>query len=227
MTTGGKARLYEDIKRRVLTLDLEPGAPLDETSLSGRYGVSRTPLREVFRRLEGEGYLEIRDNRGAIVSPMSHRALRDFFQTAPMIYAAIGRLAARNAAEAQVRALADTQARFREAVDAAAAEEMVMWNDRFHRLIGEIADNRYLSPSYHRLLIDHARIGETFWRGRDADMRARIEAAAAQHDRFVELISAGDEEAVVALTLEHWALSRDHLEMFVRPDPLPLDTPGQ
>lgn len=225
MTIGGKARLYDDIKRQVLTLALEPGAPLDETSLSARYGVSRTPLREVFRRLEGEGYVEIRDNRGTVVSPMSHRALRDFFQTAPMIYAAVGRLAARNASESDIAALTETQARFREAVETGDAAEMVVWNDRFHRRIGEIADNRYLLPSYHRLLIDHARIGDTFWRGRHAEMRARIETAAAQHDHFIAHIGAGDEEAVVALTLEHWALSREHFELFVRPEPLPVDAP--
>lgn len=223
MAAGGKTGAYEALKRQILTLELEPGEPLDETSLSARYGVSRTPLREVFRRLEGEGYVEIRDNRGTIVSPMSHRALRDFFQTAPMIYAAIGRLAARNATAAQVTALAETQARFREAVARGDASEMVVWNDRFHRAMGEIADNRYLTPSFHRLLIDHARIGETFWRGRGPEMAARIEAAAEQHDRFVDLIGEGDEEAVVALTLEHWGLSRDHMEMFVRPEPLPID----
>ena len=225
MSSADKTRLYEDIKRRVLTLELEPGAPLDETTLSARYGVSRTPLREVFRRLEGEGYLEIRDNRGTIVAPMSHRALRDFFQTAPMIYAAIGRLAARNATEADIAGLAETQARFRAAVAEGGPEDRVLWNDRFHRRMGEIADNRYLTPSYHRLLIDHARIGQTFWRDRDAAMRARIETAADQHDRFVALIAAGDEAAVVALTLEHWALSRDHMEMFVRPEPLPVEPP--
>lgn len=41
----------------------------------------------------------------------------------------------------------------------------------------------------------------------------------------IELIEAGDEEGAVALTLDHWALSRDHLEMFVRPDPLPINVP--
>ena len=59
--------------------------------------VPRTPLREVFRLLAGEGYIQIRDNRGTIVSPMSHRTLRDFFMTAPLIYASVARLAARNA----------------------------------------------------------------------------------------------------------------------------------
>lgn len=118
--------LYEDIKRQVLTLALEPGAPLDETTLCERYGVSRTPLREVFRRLEGEGYVEFRENRGAVVSPMSQRALRDVFQTAPMICAAVGRLAARNAGAAQAAAPAETQGRSREAVDRGDAAEMVV-----------------------------------------------------------------------------------------------------
>lgn len=223
MSKSAKARLSEDLRRQVLTLELEPGAPLDETRLSTQYGLSRTPLREVFRQLAGEGYLEIRDNRGTIVSPMDHRALRDFFQTAPMIYAAVGRLAARNATPEGVAALAEVQAGFREAVARGDAEGMVIRNDRFHRRIGELAANRYLAPSLDRLLIDHARIGQTFWRARDPGMRARVAAAADQHDRFIELIRAGEEEAVVALTLEHWALSRDHMEMFVRPEPLPID----
>ena len=56
-------------------------------------------------------------------------------------------------------------------------------------------------------------------------MRERIISAAARHDRFIELIEAGDEEGAVALILDHWALSRDHLKMFVRPDPLPINVP--
>jgi DNA-binding GntR family transcriptional regulator len=100
---------------------------------------------------------------------------------------------------------------------------MVYWNDRFHHIIGEMSDNPYLIASLQRLLIDHARIGQTFWRPKSPDMRGRIEAAAAHHDRFIELIEQGDVEGVVALTKEHWALSQDHMEMFIRPEPLPDD----
>ena len=62
-------------------------------------------------------------------------------------------------------------------------------------------------------------------RDSNPQIRERIISAAGQHDRFIELIEAGDEEGAVALTLDHWALSRDHLEMFVRPDPLPINVP--
>ena len=220
---SSKQRLLADLKRKVLTLEFEPGVGLDETKLSQEYGISRTPLREVFRQLAGEGYIQIRDNRGAIVSPMTHENMRDFFMTAPLIYASIGRLAAQNARPKQIEELRKVQASFRKAVEEDSVGDMVYWNDRFHFTIGQMADNQYLMPSLQRLLIDHARIGQTFWRARTAEMRERIAAAADQHDRFIEVIEAGDEEATVALTLEHWALSRDHMEMFVRPDPLPID----
>jgi DNA-binding GntR family transcriptional regulator len=223
---SSKQRLYADLKRKVLTLELEPGVGLDETRLSLEYGISRTPLRDVFRQLAGEGYVQIRDNRGAIVSPMSHKSMRDFFMTAPLIYASIGRLAAQNARREQIEQLRHVQENFRRAVEDDSVEGMVYWNDRFHLTIGQMADNQYLMPSLQRLLIDHARIGQTFWRARTPEMRKRIAAAARQHDRLVEVIAAGDEEAAVALTLEHWALSRDHMEMFVRPDPLPIDVPA-
>lgn len=220
---SSKERLYADLKRKILTLALQPGAHLDETTLSFDYGISRTPLREVFRQLAGEGYIQIRDNRGTIVSPMSHKSLRDFFQTAPMIYASIARLAVQNATPEHVKALKTVQKKFRKAVEAQTVEDMVFWNDRFHFDMGLMADNQYLMPSLQRLLIDHARIGQTFWRARDQAMRQRIHDAADHHDRFIQVIEAGDQETAIALTLDHWALSRDHMEMFVRPDPLPID----
>ena len=222
MAKSDKERLYSDLKRKILTLELEPSTSLDETTLSAAYGISRTPLRDVFRQLAGEGYIQIRDNRGTIVSPMSHKTMRDFFMTAPLLYSTISRLAAQNAQTEQIEELRRVQENFREAVKATSVEGMVFWNDRFHFVMGEMADNHYLMPSLQRLLIDHARIGQTFWRARSADMHARIETAASQHDQLIDAIAAGDEETAVSVTLDHWALSRDHIELFVRPEPLPI-----
>ncbi|MEO0959675.1 MAG: GntR family transcriptional regulator, partial [Pseudomonadota bacterium] len=164
MVLSSKERLYRDLQRRILTLDLPPGAHLDETRLSEEYGISRTPLRDIFRQLDGEGYIEIRENRGTIVSPMGHKTMRDFYLAAPMIYSAVARLAARNAMPADIAMLRDVQDEFRASVEGGDLDGMVYWNDRFHFLIGQIADNPYLMPSLRRLLIDHARIGQTFWR---------------------------------------------------------------
>ncbi|MBB3610286.1 GntR family transcriptional regulator [Rhizobium sp. BK602] len=218
-----KSNLYEDLKRQILTMELDPDADLDEASLSERYGLSRTPVRDIFRRLAGEGYIDIRENRGARVIPMNHSTLRHFFLVAPMIYAAIGRLAVQNFRPAQLVDLRQTQERFRRASEDSDVLAMVLENNRFHEIFGEMSANVYLQPSLGRLLIDHARIGHTFFRPRNEDMRRRLQLAADHHDSFIEALAAHDEDAVVDLVFEHWELSRENMEMFIAPQGLKAD----
>jgi DNA-binding GntR family transcriptional regulator len=218
-----KQSIHHDLKKQILTLKLEPGAALDEASLSRHYRISRTPLREILRGLAGEGCVEIINNRGAYVSSMSHKVLRDFFVTAPMIYSAVGRLAAQNARPQQVEEIKAIQEKFRAAIEAESSADMVYWNQCFHALMGEMADNPYLKPSYDRLLIDHARISQTFYRPRDQQMAARMFSALSQHDQMIAAIEAGDSQSVVDLIVEHWELSRDLIEYFVKPDPLAFE----
>lgn len=52
---NGKSVLYEDLKRQILIMELDPDEYLDELQLSKSYGLSRTPVREVLQRLAGEG----------------------------------------------------------------------------------------------------------------------------------------------------------------------------
>jgi len=218
-----KQAIYNDLKKRILTMSLEPGTALDEASLCKRYKISRTPLREILRALAGEGCVDIVSNRGAYVSSMSHKVLRDFFVTAPMIYAAIGRLAAVNAKTGQIEQMREIQAKFRAAVESGVSADMVYWNQCFHALMGDMADNAYLKPSYDRLLIDHARISQTFYRPRDSAMEQRMYSALAHHDEMIEAIEAGDSRRIVDLIVEHWELSRDLLDYFVKPDPLAFE----
>ena len=219
----GKAALYDDLKRLILTMELDPDAVLDEASLTTQYGLSRTPVREVFQRLAGEGYLEILEKRGVRVIPMSHATLRNFFLVAPMIYAATGRLAVQNFKPAQLKSLKETQKRFRKAVQSGDADTMTLENNRFHEIMGEMAANTYLQPSLGRLLIDHCRIGHTFYRPQNADMDRRLQTAADHHDAFIQAIEARDEEAVVDLVFQHWELSRINMEIFIAPQGLKAD----
>ncbi len=218
-----KQAIHDDLKKCILTMQLEPGAALDEASLCERYSISRTPLREILRSLAGEGYVEIINNRGAYVSSMNHKVLRDFFLSAPMIYSAIGRLAAQNAKSSQIVEMRKIQERFRRAIEEGNNAEMVYWNQCFHAQMGEMADNPYLKPSYDRLLIDHARISQTFYRPRDKDMEKRMFEALHHHDEMIAAIEAGESQRIVDLIVEHWELSRDLIEYFVKPDPLAFE----
>lgn len=218
---GAKLELAEHLKTQVLTMAISPGMDLDETELSLAFGLSRTPLREVFRQLAGEGYLELRSGKGARVSEMSHTSLRDFFLAAPMVYAAILRLAAEHRTDEQLIALKEAQKTFRETLRTGSPTARTLANNRFHEITGEMAGNIYLLPSFRRLMIDHARIGMTFYQPTSNDMAENLAKASEQHDAIIAAIETRDGQKAADLADEHWALSRDQIESFVMP--LPLD----
>ena len=216
-TRSKKTICLEDLRRQILTQAIEPGSYLDETDIADAYQVSRPPLREVLRQLAGEGYVVIHENRGAQVAPMNHKTLRNFFIAAPMIYASVSRLAAEHATVAQIMRLKDTQLLFRAAIRDGDTAQRALMNERFHALIGEMADNEFLMPSLRRLLIDHTRIAMTFYNPRHRGLADQRAIAADQHDDFIALIEAGDAAASVCLAIAHWELSRAEIESFATP----------
>jgi len=54
-------------------------------------------------------------------------------------------------------------------------------------------------------------------------MANRMYSALDHHDSMIAAIEAGDSQRVVELIVEHWELSRDLIEYFVKPDPLAFD----
>ncbi len=223
MTETKKSTCLTDLRQRILSLDLPPGTDLDEATLTAAYGISRTPLREILQRLAGDGYISLEANRGAKVSSMDLPTMRTFFQTAPLIYATVSRLAAENRTAGQLDALKEVQAKFLQANQQARPDLAALENHRFHALIGEMAQNPYLTPSLGRMLIDHTRLSQTFYRPASPEEKILVIKAGQQHDELIAAIEAREPALAVDLTLQHWDLSRDRLERFVRPDPLPLD----
>ena len=221
-----KALCYEALKRDILTLALRPGADLDEVRLTAQYSLSRTPLREVLRQLAGEGYCELRENRGARVAEMHHSTLHEFFIAAPMIYGAVLSLAACNAQPDQIEQLISAQASFKQALLSGSSTERALANNRFHEITGHMAHNKFLLPSFKRLLIDHARISMTFYADQTALQPQESDSPQAQadhhHDLIIQAIQDRNGTDAAQLATEHWNLSRDQIARFVMPTSLDL-----
>ena len=69
--------VYESLKSDILDLRLKPGQLLKETEICEKFGVSRTPVRDAFKRLEREGLLEIRPHIGTFVSRIDLHTVSD------------------------------------------------------------------------------------------------------------------------------------------------------
>ncbi|APX12315.1 GntR family transcriptional regulator [Tateyamaria omphalii] len=223
MTKHKKSFCAADLRARILTQDIAPGSDLDEARLAEEYGISRTPLREVLQRLAGGGFVRLEENRGAKVESMDFATLRMFFQTAPLIYCSTARQAAENRSSRQVADLKDIQHNFAKAARAGDAAAAGLLNHDFHEKIGDMARNPYLLAGLRRMLIDHTRLGQTFFAPQSEADKTRVTKAIDQHEAMISAIDAQEANLATDLTLQHWDLSRDQLEKYVRPDPLPLD----
>ncbi len=101
--------LVDALREAILTGRYAPGARLVQDDLAAAFGVSRIPLREALRRLEGEGLVVISPNRGAIVRPLAPKDVVDLYD----LRLALESLAIRRAAErfADLRAIDEGAAR--------------------------------------------------------------------------------------------------------------------
>lgn len=219
-TKSKKTEMADSLKRQILTLELPPGADLDEAQLCDRYDLSRTPVREVLRDLDGLGYVQLREQRSPRVSDLSHVTLRNFFLAAPMIYGAVLQLAAQNATADQISDLQNAQEAFKAALRTGSVADRTLANNRFHEITGDMAGSVYLLPSFHRLLIDHARIGMTFYQPQTNERAEDLTKASEQHDAIIHAIAQRDEQTAAQLAEDHWALSRDQIGTFLMPDAL-------
>ncbi|MCO7597391.1 MULTISPECIES: GntR family transcriptional regulator [Pseudomonas] len=213
-----KVVLADALRRRILSMELAPGAVVDELALCDEFGLSRPPVRELLRQIAAEGYIELEANRAPRVAAMNHESLHSFFLAAPLIYVATTQLAALHASAAEVEVLKGIQALFRKAIEERDVENRVLYNDAFHLEIGKMAHNDYLLPSLRRILIDHTRLGKIFYRHPTTDdMQRDLELACDQHDQVIEAIERRDTETAGRVIRAHMELSRRRMAEYAAP----------
>lgn len=80
---------YQEIKMGILNEIYKPGDILNERKLADKFQISRTPIREALKLLEGEGWITIIPWKGAVVSEITLEKIEEIFQIRIIIEPAI------------------------------------------------------------------------------------------------------------------------------------------
>ncbi len=104
--------LYEEVaellRQRIFARELEPGSWIDELRIAEALGISRTPLREALKVLAAEGLVTMKVRRGAYVTEVNEKDLRDVYHLLALLESDAARVVAQNASieeMAQIEAL--------------------------------------------------------------------------------------------------------------------------
>ena len=209
---SSKQDVYADLRRRIISMDLPPGEDLDEVELVDHYGVSRTPIRETLIRLQGEGLVELRRNRGAYVAPLDFPTLKAYFEAADYLHRAVVRLAALRRSDEDLQAIHEAMLSFEDALKQGDSYLMVTWNDRFHERIGVAASNKYLLGAYRRVLADHERIAALIFNREIAtNAEAEISLTLEQHRSLYAALENNQASKAEEIAAAHLNLCRDGL----------------
>jgi DNA-binding GntR family transcriptional regulator len=95
-------RIYDTLKKRILSLYYEPGQALSQKDIAAELGVSQTPVREVFLRLEWEKLVVIMPRIGIHVTKIDFKELKEVYRSRILIEGELGLLAAENITDAQL-----------------------------------------------------------------------------------------------------------------------------
>jgi DNA-binding GntR family transcriptional regulator len=198
---------YDFVKAQIMTLKYKPNQYVTDTQVAGELGISRTPVREAFHRLENEGLLFNEARRGWRVYSLSLEDIREIFDIKEVVEGMIARKACMCEDEGLRDALKDA---LRRMVAASEADDSDAWlaadvdlhnilfdmagNDRAHRIV----DN--LNDQWHRV-----RIGFVA-------MQARMADSTAEHQQFVQSILAGDGVRAEPQMRDHLNNVRQELE---------------
>jgi DNA-binding GntR family transcriptional regulator len=200
-------KVYAELRRAILCLELEPGSNLDEAELVMRLGVSRTPIREACLLLANDGLVTLSPNRGAYVATVDLANTREFFEALEVSQRLATRWAASRRLEEDVNQIETFRLRFESAVVRADVGAMIESNIGFHVAIGTSCRNCYVSAEYSYLLTLGFRLSQLSLNSHDRNSgyydAAHLEAIVQEHRLMAQSIVNQDAETADRLAREH------------------------
>lgn len=195
--------IYQELRQEIESLQIVPGTRLGEIELTTRFGVSRTPIRDVLKKLEEDGLVRIVPKSGTYVTPLDMEGFEDemflrFSIETAVMKTLFGRLS-ENDIDVLRQILNEQKQTLTESENFRAPERFYGLDDAFHKAIYSFANKEGI---YHRMQTKSPTFSRyrhvTFFR----DIRY-LSSLFSIHERLLEALVAQDGDALEAASREH------------------------
>jgi DNA-binding GntR family transcriptional regulator len=190
-------RAYELIREKITTLELAPGAPINEQRLAESLDMGLVPVREALKLLAHDDLVVITPRHGLYVAAVNLPDLEQISEMRLSLESLCARLAARRATPdelAVLEALRQEQA----AVSPADSRRLFDLDHKFHQAIARAAHNKYLA----RTLEHFFGLSQRLWY-LALPRLGFLPAAVEKHLGLIEAIKAGDADRAEQIMRDH------------------------
>lgn len=200
---AAKDRAHDYVKRQVLTGGFPGGELISEGEVAAALGMSRTPVREAFLRLEAEGLLRLYPQRGALVVPVSSEEARAVIEARLVLEQFAAGKVIRRGPAARAAVSARLSAELQRQRDAAAKsdwEEFSEADRAFHDVILQESGNAIVAGFYTSLRDRQMRMNRELVMHEE-----RIATIVEEHRLILEAIRDADLERTDEIVRTHLA----------------------
>jgi DNA-binding GntR family transcriptional regulator len=191
-------KIANSLRKAIVEGQLLPGTRLVESDLTQRFNVSRIPLREAFRVLEGEGLINIVPHRGAIVSRLRDEELVELFKVRALFEIFAVKYLAENPSPALFKKLDSIINQMRKVVSSADVSTYYGLAAEFHETLISGANNYVLAHLYGQIKGKLNRYQAALSRLPDSPRKS-----IAEHKKIVKFIKSGEKDLASKATQEH------------------------
>lgn len=192
-------KVIEKLREDIINNRFETGSRITIKEISERYGVSPMPVREAFRTLEGEHFLEINSYKGATVLRIDEQFVRDVYGILRALECLLYETALDEIDEEIIQKLRCINEQIRVIAELPyGAAEYVDLNTRFHNTIMEHSKNQKaleMYTHYHEII--------STIRKKYTPVPERIRIGIEQHEKLIDALEKKDALLVKMAVDEH------------------------
>lgn len=226
MTTrsrNARERAYEQVRRRILTMEYAPSQRLDENQVAEEVGVSRTPIREAFHQLAAEGLVTIVARGGYVVADININRLRELIEAQHILVRAVTHLLVARITDEE---LAELEAATRAVDEAEASHDpyaVAETNANLHILETRLTQNEYLLSMAERVHTHLQRLaflsfggaGGIEGGGQDPSLLKHFGNVREDHWAYLEALRSRDVVAAEKVAIRHVELFQSRIRKYL------------
>lgn len=193
-----RGRVFNRIRENILAGRYKQKEELKETAIAGELGVSRTPVREALRQLELEGLVNIIPNKGAYVTGITAKDIKDIYNIRSLLDGLSARWATENITKEQIEELEEITYLFEFHAQKKHYEQVLELDNKFHEIIYKASNSKQL----HHMLSDFHHYVQRV-RKITLSSDTRVVKTNEEHKKIVEALREKNPDKAEALANEH------------------------
>ncbi len=193
-----RGRVFHRLREDILSGKYKEGDELKEVAIGEELGVSRTPVREAFRQLELEGLIQIIPNKGAYVTGITEKDVKDIYMIRSLLEGLCARWACEHITKEQMEEMEENIYLSKFHAQKGHLEQLAELDNRFHEILYEACNSKLLE---HQLRDFHEYVLRV--RKKTLSNVNRGPKSNEEHEKLMEAIKAGDADKAEKLANMH------------------------